>query len=172
MSIGHDGASLPEWGAQVAMAGGGTLLDNGVHILDLAAWMGLVPEQATLTASLIEGNAGVDLHCEWAYRAVNYEGRFSSSWQRTDGKYFEAEIQGEMAGVTIAVGRLCEPLTVTRNGVPEYPVIPEGGDSWGDDTRSFIRALTTGAPAGPAVTEAADVLAHVEDIYRAARLRG
>jgi predicted dehydrogenase len=172
LSIGHDGKSLPGWGEQVALAGGGTLLDNGVHILDLAAWMGLVPDQAELSASLIEGSPGVDLHCEWEYRTSDYTGSFSSSWQRTDGIYFEAEIQGEAATATLAVGRVSEPLTVMRNGVAEYPAIPEGGDSWGDDTRSFVRALTTGAPAGPAVTEAATVLARVEDIYYAARLRG
>lgn len=36
--IGHDGSKLTPWFRDYEMMGGGTMLDNGCHILDLALW--------------------------------------------------------------------------------------------------------------------------------------
>lgn len=95
-SIGHPGGPdfFKRWFADPRIAGGGTLIDNGVHMLDITRWiLGEVDEVMGMSSSA-RVSAGLDDNCFALLRAGRAIASISSSWNKWDG-YFEIEITGD-----------------------------------------------------------------------------
>jgi predicted dehydrogenase len=144
-----------EWRGDPDLAGGGELLDQGVHLLDLSRWFlgelevvaGLTPrwhwDVAPLEDNafiLLRGRAGevASLHTSWTM----WKNRFSFEVFGREG-YAKVDGLGGSYGVeTLTVGR-----RRPEGGVPEESATTyEGTDSaWNDDWRDLVLAIESGA---------------------------
>jgi len=174
-SIGHDGSSLAPWALDPGIAGGGTLLDNGVHVLDLALWMGLVPREYALRARVDWARPGIDRRASWEIVGEDLSCEFESSWTRNDGSYCTVEVCGECGEARLVVARSASTLELDVGGTKVGETWSEPSDSWGEDTRHFLASAASGGTA-QAFSEndgrnGAAVLALVEKVYLAAAAR-
>ncbi len=94
-SIGHPGGAefFSRWFGNPSIAGGGTLVDNGVHMLDVARWLlGEVKDVfAMKTAARV--TSGSEDNCVVLLRCGSAMASIASSWNKWRG-YFEIELLG------------------------------------------------------------------------------
>ncbi len=168
-NVGHDGNSLPAWGRSVAQAGGGTLLDNGVHVIDLALRAGFLRGKVRIEGDVQWSGTAIDDHATWTVEEEGRTLRFSSSWRRTDGVYFSARVAGSRGEVSVLVAG--PDSAVSFDGEEGSFTKRHDGpaDSWGDDTRLFLEAALNGGRAGATIDAGAVALDVVEWVYRAAK---
>ncbi len=168
-----------EWRGNAELAGGGELLDQGVHILDLCRWyLGEMHEVVSVTprwfwdVAPLEDNAFVllrnsqgqvaNFHTSW----TQWKNRFSFEVFGRDG-YVKVEGLGGSYGVeTLTVGH-----RLPESGPPrEEQVVFDGADSsWQDDWEDFMDAIETGRPPEVSGVEGVEVMKLVEAVYRASR---
>jgi len=169
--IGYD----TEWRANPALSGGGELIDQGVHLIDLARWfMG--------DFSLIDGHAAtyfwkmkVDDNAFLSLRTPTGQ----TAWLQvscTEWKnMFSFEIYGRDAKLSIdglggSYGQ--EKLTyykmLPQMGPPETTVFdyPQGDQSWSLEMREFIDDIKLNREPSPSLTEGIKTLEVVETIYK------
>ena len=164
-----------EWRASKAIAGGGELIDQGVHLLDLARWF--LGDFAEVTGSAhtffwpmeVEDNAFVSARTAagqiaWLHvSCTEWKNLFSLEIYGRDGKL---HIEG--LGGSYGVERLTYYQMLPQMGPPqtqtwEYP----GEDiSWKLEFESFAEAVRTGGKPAATLTEARAALSAVEEIYR------
>lgn len=171
-SIGHDGSNLPEWGRNPALAGGGTLLDNGVHIVDLALLLGLLPRDPTVQAQAVWLRPGVDIEMNWSAAGDGPECVFASSWQKTDGIYLSASVTGDDGVAKLIVGRPESSLRASCKTGEHEVIYGKPADSWLADTTEFLRQARSGGAAGATIAQAAAAVDHIEQVYLAAKSGG
>jgi predicted dehydrogenase len=167
-----------EWRAKPELSGGGELIDQGVHVLDLIHWfLGPLPlRSAFVTTSFwkmpVDDNAvltvaGAGPSPRWATFHVS-----CSEWKNT----FALELYGRTGKVLVqglggSYGK--ETLTYYRMlpqmGPPEIEVREFDGEdrSWGLDFQNLIDHLTRGAPLLGDLGSARYALEIVRDAYRA-----
>ncbi len=167
-----------EWRARPELSGGGELIDQGVHLLDLVHWfLGPLPlRSAFATTSFwkmaVDDNAVVTLAAPgpgapWATFHVS-----CSEWKNT----FSLELYGRTGKVLVqglggSYGR--ETLTYYRMlpqmGPPEAEVREfEGPDaSWGLDLENLVDHVARGAPLLGDLRSARYAMEVVRDAYRA-----
>jgi predicted dehydrogenase len=177
--VGHDGWVLKTspWSSDPSMIGaGGTLLDNGCHLIDIARWvLGREPEAA-------EGAAFHRMHELPPSIEDNFVGlltlaggvplSFQCSWTEWNG-YLYLEIYGD-AGRLVVDGRGDAALCAfhPRKGEPQiadFAGAPR--DSFAREIGEFV-AAARGAPGDWSVATGDDaerVIATVETLYGAAR---
>jgi predicted dehydrogenase len=169
-NIGHDGRSLASWATDITVAGGGTLLDNGIHAIDLALALGLLPPRFEVEGTIEWVKPGLDAHAAWTLGGGGLTCRFSSSWKRRDNAYFDARIEGDRGVAELLVRPGDSLLRVSGPGGATETRIAQSGDSWAADTLEFVQAARTGGAAGATGPDGLAAVCVADLAYRAAKL--
>ena len=165
-----------EWRADPKLSGGGELIDQGVHLIDLAGWfLGDFP--------VVEGHAAtyywdmpVDDNAFLSLRTASHQTAWlqvsCSEWKNL----FSFEIYGRTGKLAIdglggsyGVERLTYYRMLPEMGPPETTAweYPRGDQSWSLEMDAFLEDIRLNRPPNPGLKEARAALAVVEKIYRA-----
>ena len=165
-----------EWRADPALAGGGELIDQGVHLIDLAGWfLGELPTvEGHATTSFwdmkVDDNAFLSLRTAagqtaWLHvSCTEWKNLFSLELYGRTGKII---IDG--LGGSYGLEKLTYyPMPADMLGKPTPPEIFEfpSDNSWALETRAFIEDIRLGREPSPGLTEGIRTLEIVEAIYR------
>jgi len=163
-----------EWRANRELSGGGELIDQGTHLIDLARWfMGdfesvdghaatyfwkmPVDDNAFLSLRTAKGNtAWLQVSCtEW-------KNMFSMEIYGRTGKL---EIQG--LGGSYGPERLIHYEMLPEMGPPKTHIFdfPDPDNSWKLELAAFIEDIRLGRPSVPGLNDALEVMKIVEKIY-------
>lgn len=168
-----------EWRAQPQISGGGELIDQGMHLLDLTHWLaGPLPLHAALlrthfwdtpvedNAALILGRSD-DRTSPWALLHVSW-----TEWKNT----FSLEIYCRTAKLQVdGLVRSYGPQTLTvyrmkpELGPPDVEVLPFPDEdlSWGAEWEHFAAVLAGDAELLGSLADARYAWGRVEDAYAA-----
>jgi len=168
--IGYD----KEWRANPALSGGGELIDQGVHLIDLAQWFlgdfsSIEGHAATYFWNMkVDDNAFLNLRTttgQTAWLQVS-----CTEWKNM----FSFEIYGRDAKLSIdglggsyGVEKLTYYKMLPQMGPPETTVwdYPQGDDSWRLEMKEFIDDIELNREPSPGLTEGIKTLEVVEHIY-------
>lgn len=169
--IGYD----REWRADPRLSGGGELLDQGVHLIDLARWfMGDFP--------IVDGFAPtyfwdmpVDDNGFLLLRTKTGQGAFlhasCTEWKNMFsfeiyGRYAKLHIEG--LGGSYGVERLYYYAMKPEMGPPDTTIWEYPGEdtSWQVELNMFIASIESGGPPGPDLEDALRALEIVDRIYK------
>ena len=172
--IGHNGERVKDtWFWDKDIAGGGTLLDNGCHLMDIARWfMGDFVEACGMTANVYWKDCPVEDTASGVFATA--DGRLctiNSSWRQLSG-YFFFEVNGSEGYLTVD-GRFD-----THGGDRIYRQSRRDGgvihsldfghlkpDSYVLELEDFFDALADERPAEPSGQDGLEVIKMVEAIY-------
>ncbi len=166
-----------EWRIQRERSGGGVLMDQGIHVLDLFRWFGgaftsvvgctatcywpVAPVEDNAFAVLCGDNLLASLHVSW----TQWKPLFSFELIGTDG-CVSIEGLGGGYGVERIVYQHRGTGSTREKEVIEY----RGPDvSWQEEWREFKIAITQGRDPSGSCRDGAEALALVEAIYEASR---
>jgi predicted dehydrogenase len=167
-----------EWRGNQELSGGGELLDQGVHLLDLSRWfLGRLEVVAAMTPRfhwevaplednafvLLRGPGGevVDLHTSWTM----WKNRFSfevlgrDGYARIDGLGGSYGIESLTIGQRRTVGQVPEELETTYSA-------PD--PSWEEDWRDLVACVEQGRSPEVGASDGLAVMQLVNDVYSAA----
>jgi predicted dehydrogenase len=163
-----------EWRARPELSGGGELIDQGMHLIDLARWFagefvqvdGLagrwfwdmpVEDNAFLLLRTAEKKVAF-MHCSCS----EWKNLFSFEVFGRDGKL---EVQG--LGGSYGVERLTHYRMLPEMGPPETVSweYPRGDDSWAAELADFYQDVAMGRQPAPGLSDAMAALRVVERIY-------
>jgi len=166
-----------EWRMNPELSGGGELIDQGMHLIDLARWFlgdfekvqgqtgaffwkTPVEDNGFLLLSTGKGQVAF-LHASW----TEWKNMFSFEIYGRMGKL---EITG--LGGSYGVERLVFYQMTPEMGPPvtrswEYPT---ADDSWEAEFADFVRDIETGRPPSPGLADAQAALRVVERVYQEA----
>ena len=164
-----------EWRADPALSGGGELIDQGVHLIDLAGWfLGEFPTVDGHAATYfwdmkVDDNAFLSLRTAAGQTAWLHVS--CTEWKNL----FSLELYGR--GAKIAIDGLggsygLERLTLYKMlpamGPPETTCweYPRGDDSWALEMRAFVEDIRENREPSPGLAEGIRTLEIVETIYR------
>ena len=165
-----------EWRAQKEISGGGELIDQGVHLIDLARWFlgdfthvrGSVP---TLFWNMaVEDNAFLELQTgagaiAWLHASCSeWKNLFSLEIYGRDGK-----LQVEGLGGSYGLERLTHYQMKPGMGPPEiknFFEFPGEDVSWRAEIEVFEHDIATGTRPSPGLADAFATLQIVDEIYR------
>jgi predicted dehydrogenase len=164
-----------EWRAQPKISGGGELIDQGSHLIDLSRWfLGELTVDYAAVPTLF-WNMDADDNCFMALRSGS--GRLAwlhaswTEWKNT----FSFEIFGrdgklvvDGLGGSYGQERLTSYRMLPEMGPPETEVFEFSGpdQSWEKEFADFAAAIENGRRPCGDITDAVANLAIVEDIYR------
>jgi predicted dehydrogenase len=168
--VGYD----KEWRADPKLSGGGELLDQGVHLIDLAGlFLGEFTETEGHVATWfwnmpVEDNAFLSLrnaegHTAWLHAScTEWKNLFSLEIYGRHGK-----LHWEGLGGSYGLERLTHYRMLPEMGPPETTVweFPRGDESWGIEMREFFEDIRLKRTPVPGLREARAALAVVERIY-------
>jgi predicted dehydrogenase len=164
-----------EWRADPALSGGGELIDQGVHLIDLSAWflgpLATVDGHATTSFwdMKVDDNAFLSLRTAEGQTAWLHVS--CSEWKNL----FSLEIYGRQGKIAIdGLGGSYGPERLTfyrmlpEMGPPETTAweYVRGDDSWAVETRAFFEDIAADRTPVPGLAEGIRILEIVEDIYR------
>jgi predicted dehydrogenase len=167
-----------EWRADPAQSGGGELMDQGVHLIDLARWFGgpMRVRAAHLPALfwdapvednaflLLEGGGGraAWLHASW----TEWKNLFSFELFGREGK-----LHVEGLGGSYGPERLVQHQMTSEMGPPRTAEVPFAGEdlSWAAEIEALLEAIEGRPTDGATLEDARAVLGLVEDAYVLAR---
>jgi len=167
-----------EWRFERAISGGGELVDQGSHLIDLAQWFlgeftdvtaalrtffwdAEVEDNAFLTASTSEGRIAW-LHASWS----EWKNMFSFEIYGRDGKLEINGLGGSYGVESLTFYRMLPGMGPPETTRWEYP-FPDR--SWDVETAEFIAAIHEGRrPIGDAV-EAMACMSVIDRVYQEAR---
>ena len=164
-----------EWRADPALSGGGELIDQGVHLIDLAGWyfgeFNQIEGHATTSFwdMKVDDNAFLSLRTSQNQTAWLHVS--CSEWKNL----FSLEIYGRTAKIAIdglggsyGVERLSFYQMLPEMGPPDTTIFeyPRGDESWAIETNTFIEDIKLGREPSPGLREGIRVLEVVEEIYR------
>lgn len=163
-----------EWRADPKIAGGGELLDQGVHLIDLSRWfLGDFPRVDGFVKTYywdmpVEDNGFISLrtrHGQAAWLQVScteWKNMFCFEIYGTTGK-----LQIDGLGGSYGLERLSCYKMLPGMGPPETVIweYPQGDDSWEREFEYFIRAINDGAPPQGDLNDACASLDIVHKIY-------
>ena len=165
-----------EWRADPTLSGGGELIDQGVHLIDLAGWFlgDFARIEGHASTSFwdmpVDDNAFLNLRTaagQTAWLQVS-----CTEWKNL----FSLEIYGrtgklhvEGLGGSYGVERLTFHRMLAEMGPPETTAweYPRGDDSWRLEIAEFFTDIRTGREPQPGLREARAALAVVERIHAA-----
>jgi len=167
-----------EWRARPEVSGGGELIDQGMHLIDLARWFagefvqvqGLagrwfwdmpVEDNAFLLLQTAEQKVAF-MHCSCS----EWKNLFSFEVFGRDGKL---EVQG--LGGSYGVERLTHYRMLPEMGPPDTVAweFPRGDDSWAAELADFYQDVALGRQPAPGLSDAMAALKVVERIYEVSR---
>lgn len=172
-SIGTDGSHTARtWFWDKKLAGGGTFIDNGCHLLDIARWfMGDFVACAGRTSTVFWHQAKVEDTGSGIF--VTQDGRqavITSSWTQWGG-YLYFEIWGDK-GFLIVDSRNGDTLTLGKRGKPETEVSDfsqEPKDSYHKELLYFRDSILKHRPPEPSALDGAKVIQMIEGVYRSSK---
>lgn len=173
--IGYD----QEWRAQPALSGGGELIDQGVHLIDLARWFLGDFAEINGFAHTYYWNMPVDdngfLLLKTATKKVAHLHVSCTEWKNT----FSFEIYGKNGKIDInglggsyGVERIAFYKMLAQMGPPETYIweYPMGDDSWEVEFQEFVQDIKAKQHSGPKLQDAHAALKIVEEIYRISQI--
>jgi predicted dehydrogenase len=164
-----------EWRADPAQSGGGELIDQGVHLIDLAGWfLGEFPTvEGHATTCFwdmkVDDNAFLSLRTAsgqtaWLHvSCTEWKNLFSLEIYGRDGKVAIDGLGGSYGVERITFYRMLPEMGPPETTMWEYP---RGDDSWGAETRAFLDDIRLEREPEPGLAEGVRVLEIVEEIYR------
>ncbi|HEV8455364.1 MAG TPA: Gfo/Idh/MocA family oxidoreductase [Gemmatimonadales bacterium] len=165
-----------EWRAQPDLAGGGELLDQGVHLIDLARWFLGDFESVQGFARTYFWNMPVEdngfMLLQTAARQAAFLHASCTEWKNQ----FSYEIFGRLGkleitglGGSYGTERLAYYRMGPRMGPPETTIweYPMADDSWGAEFAEFAEDIRLGRQPSAGLADARSALGVVERIYEA-----
>lgn len=163
-----------EWRAQPEISGGGELIDQGVHLIDLARWfLGDFAHVHGTVAALfwnmsVEDNAFLELktgggQIAWLHASCSeWKNLFSLEIYGRAGK-----LQLDGLGGSYGLERLIHYRMTPAMGPPESETheFPGADTSWQREMEAFERDIVTGTRPSPGLADALAVLKIVDEIY-------
>ena len=167
-----------EWRFERAISGGGELVDQGSHLIDLAQWF--LGEFTGVTAALrtffwdaeVEANAFLMLstpagqiawlHASW----TEWRNLFSLEIYGRDGKLQIEGLGGSYGVESLTLYRMLPGMGPPETTRWEYPFADR---SWDAETAEFIAAIEEGRRPIGDVAEAMATMSVIERIYQGAR---
>jgi predicted dehydrogenase len=164
-----------EWRAQPEISGGGELIDQGVHLIDLSRWFLGDFQDVRGTVSTLFWNMPVDdnafLELKTREGQIAWLHASCSEWKNM----FSLEIYGRVGKLQIdGLGGSYGPEKLTHYkmkpemGPPETEIFEFTGpdSSWRREMEAFEHDIAGGKPPSPGLKDAMAVLEAVETIYR------
>lgn len=162
------------WRANLRQCTGGQLIDEGIHLIDLANW--LLPRFNSIRGTLanlywqmpVEDNAFVELRnskgqIAWLHTSsTEWKERFSFEIFGQKGKLQIEGYHGLYGPERLSFHALQPGDAPPETLIHEYP---DADTSWADDTLSFLRDIERGRQPVPGIPEAKAALEIVEKIY-------
>jgi predicted dehydrogenase len=170
-----------EWRADPAVAGGGELLDQGVHLIDLARWfLGDFTDVSGHVATYfwdmpVEDNGFLSLRTAagqtaWLHAScTEWKNLFSFEVYGRDGK-----LHVEGLGGSYGIERLAWYRMLPRMGPPETTIWEYPGEdgSWRAEWDDFRSSVAGGVPPCGTLEDGLAALAVVHAVYRTAPAAG
>ena len=164
-----------EWRADPRLSGGGELIDQGVHLIDLARlFLGeftSVEGHATtyFWKMPVDDNAFLSLRNATGKTAWLHAS--STEWKNLfsfEVYYEKTKFQVDGLGGTYGVERLTVYRMLPEMGPPETTIyeFPRGDDSWHYETNLFLEDIQNRRTPVPGLKEGIATLEIVEEIYR------
>jgi predicted dehydrogenase len=164
-----------EWRADAKLSGGGELIDQGVHLIDLAGWfLGEFPTVEGHAATYfwdmkVDDNAFLSLRTgagqtAWIHvSCTEWKNLFSLELYGRDAK-----IAIDGLGGSYGIERLSFYKMLPEMGPPETTMFeyPRGDESWALETRAFVDDIRLNREPSPGLAEGIRTLEIVERIYR------
>lgn len=164
-----------EWRAKPALSGGGELIDQGVHLIDLARWFLGDFTEVSGYAHTYFWNMPVDdnafLLLKTAQKQVAFLHASCTEWKNTfslelygrDGK-----LQVDGLGGSYGIERLTYYKMLPKMGPPETTIweYPMADDSWEIEMAEFVEDIRLARQPASGLKDAIAVLEVVDKIYR------
>jgi predicted dehydrogenase len=164
-----------EWRADPKLSGGGELIDQGVHLIDLAGWFlgeftRVQGHAATYFWEMpVDDNAFVSLRTAAGQTAwlqvscTEWKNMFSFEIYGRTGK-----LQIEGLGGSYGLERLTYYKMLPQMGPPETTVweYPGADNSWGLEMKEFLEDIRQQRTPVPGLTEARAAMDVIEQIYK------
>ncbi|HXJ58196.1 MAG TPA: Gfo/Idh/MocA family oxidoreductase [Verrucomicrobiae bacterium] len=165
-----------EWRADPKLSGGGELMDQGVHLIDLAGlFLGEFPTVEGHVATYfwkmaVEDNAFLSLRnrqgqTAWLHASCSeWKNLFSFEIYGRDGKLHWEGLGGSYGPERLAWYKMLPQMGPPETVIYEYP---QGDESWRLEMNEFFEDIRQKRVPVPGLKEARAALAVVEKIYRA-----
>jgi predicted dehydrogenase len=164
-----------EWRADPKLSGGGELIDQGVHLIDLASWfLGDFPTVEGHAATYfwdmkVDDNAFLSLRTKagqtaWLHvSCTEWKNMFSLEIYGRDGK-----LSLDGLGGSYGPERLIHYQMLPQMGPPDTKTwdFPSGDDSWALETKEFVDDIRLQRVPSPGLKEGIRTLEIVEAIYK------
>jgi predicted dehydrogenase len=168
-----------EWRADPEIGGGGELLDQGSHLIDLARWfLGDVAEAKSYLGTFFWKMA-VEDNCFLLLRThTGKVAQLHASWSEWKN-LFSLEIYGRIGKIEVSglggsygVERLAFYRMTPEMGPPETTIweYPMADDSWTAEFRAFVEDIELRRQPSPGLRDAKAVLTIIENIYQESKL--
>jgi predicted dehydrogenase len=162
------------WFTDRELAGGGCLIDLGIHLVDLALWaLGFPPAEVRSSRLLSPSGLGVE---EVALAELDLGGvatRLACSWRLPAGRecVIEASFYGTEGGVSLHnVGGSFYDLRAERRLGTHAEALAEPPDDWGGRAAvEWARRLAAGERFDPEAERLVAVAEVLDELYRRAR---
>ena len=164
-----------EWRARPELSGGGEMIDQGIHLIDLARWfLGDFPKVRGRAGTffwtmpvednaflLLETSAGqvAFLHAGW----TEWKNLFSFEIMGRTGKLEISGLGGSYGVERLAFYRMSAEMGPPETTIWEYPM---ADDSWEREFAAFLEDIRLGRPPSPGPADAQAALRIVETVYQ------
>jgi predicted dehydrogenase len=169
--VGYD----KEWRADPKLSGGGELIDQGIHLIDLAGWfLGDFPSVHGHATTYfwdmpVDDNAFMQLRnrdgcIAWLHAScTEWKNHFSFEIYGRNGK-----LRVEGLGGSYGTERLYHYQMLPGMGPPDTVIyeFPRGDDSWSQEMGEFMEDIMLKRTPVPGLREAKAALSVVREIYR------
>jgi predicted dehydrogenase len=167
-----------EWRAVPEISGGGELLDQGMHLIDLSRWFlgdfvtvegfahtyfwDMPVDDNAFLALRTEKQQMAWLHVSW----TEWKNSFSFELYGRTGKLHVEGLGGSYGTERLSYYRMSPEMGPPETVIHEYPGTDQ---SWALEFEDFVRSVETGEPPSGGLEDAVQALNVVDAIYGASR---